>query len=423
MDQLGESKAVVMGGSVAGLLAAAALAECFDRVLVVESHVEARVPQSGHVHGLLSSGWAAMCRLLPKLELRLKAAGVDWVHYGQEFRWNHFGEDKARFEDEMRGPFSSRATLQKAIQEEALTVPNIELIEAKVSGLIGTLGFLEGVMLDDGSEVRADVVVDATGRVSSGQKLLSTLGFAGVPERRYPVDLRYCSLRMRVPQSAGRSWKSLFVVPEPPKTEAGAIFPLEDGSNLVTLSGRAGDRMPASIDEFYQFAERVADPEFVACVSSAEAVGEMKHYRFREALWRDYANAKVPKNFYVLGDALCSLNPLFGQGMTLCALQAVALREHFQKKKTQGSSRYFKSVSRLVGQAWQMTMLEDMRYPEWDEKRGVLAHLMQCYTRRVYQVSCRDPKLNHHLYQVIHLQRPASDLFRPWVLWSLVLGR
>ncbi|WP_018969111.1 FAD-dependent oxidoreductase [Rubritalea marina] len=425
MDPLEEqAQAVVIGSSVAGLLAAAALADRYEQVFVVEPMIAQPLPQAHHVHGLLSSGWEAMQQLLPGLKHRLINERVCWVHYGKEFRWKHFGRDKVGFEDEMVGPFCSRQILQHAIRTEVLSLPNVVVISGRVDALLGSSRKLTGVQLSDGAEITGELVVDASGRQAIGALCLKNQGFADIPETHYPVNLKYSSLRVQAgPQIHHAAWKSLFVIPEAPKTESGAIFPLEDGSFLITLSGRGDDRMPKTVEEWYSFADRVGDAEFSACVAECQPLDEMNHYRFTEALWRQYHKGKVPKNFYAIGDALCSLNPLFGQGMTLCALGALALRDTVQRSGDGASRGYFELVSRAVGQAWNMTKLEDMRYPQWEEQCSPLSKKLQNYTRDVYAVSSQCPRTNFRLYQVIHLQKSVSALFAPWLIRKVLQYR
>ncbi|MFC4995330.1 FAD-dependent monooxygenase [Rubritalea tangerina] len=416
-----EGQAVVIGGSVAGLLAAGVLARHYERVLVIApdgGKQEVREqPQGHHVHGLLSSGWKAMVGIFPGLEKRLRDAGAEWVHFGKEFRWHHFGHVKAGFDALMEGPFMSRACLEGAIRDELLGCDRIDWVGGKVVGLKGESARVKEVVLDDGREIEADLVVDCSGRGTRLPEWLRGVNGEEVSEELIASDLRYCSCRFSRVEVEG--WKALFVIPKPPETRAGAVFPLEDGSWLVTLSGRKGDEMPTDAESFQRYAETLASKEVAEAIREASPLGgSLKHYRFQNSRRYDYGACALPNNLVALGDSVCSFNPLFGQGMTLCALEAEKL-DVWLAMGAERSRAYFELIDPLVDHAWEMVMVEDMRHTGLLGERSLKVKCMQWLTERVYAKTAVDGQLTRILYEVIHFERAATDLCKPQHLWRL----
>ena len=416
----------MIGSSIAGLLSAAVMSGYYAKVILVEADpfmdeksVRKSTPQGHHVHGLLSSGWAGLQQLLPGVERRLKEMGAEWVHFGKEFRWHHFGKFKASFEDLMEGPFMSRTCLEAAVRAEVMALENVEFCSDSVVGLIGESSELSGVRLASGGELTADTVVDASGRASRCPQWLEEIG-ARPPERKtMAAGLRYSSCRFKVPSNHAAEWKALFVIPKPPESMSGAIFPQEDGNWLVTLAGRKMDTMPTKQEEFLKYAKQLGCPDLFEAIQDAEPLSALAHYRFKESRRYLYENIAKPNNLLAIGDSVCSFNPIFGQGMTVCILEALKMSELMERGEC-NSKNYFKSISTVVNHAWEMITVEDMRYPELHSQRSLKVKLMQQLTQRVYDKTSEDGELNKMLFEVIHFLRPATDFCKPWALTRLL---
>lgn len=422
-----EDHVVVIGSSIAGLLSAAAMSPYYSKVILVdndtfggEGTVRKATPQGHHVHGLLSSGWTALQKLLPGVELRLKQMGAEWVHFGKEFRWHHFGKFKANFEDLMEGPFMSRTCLEEAVRAEVTALGNVEFLSDAVVGFIGDSFEISGVRLASGKELNAARVVDASGRASRCPQWLEEIGGKVPRVQTLAAGLRYSSCRFKVAADHGtEKWKALFVIPKPPETMSGAVFPQEDGNWLVTLAGRKKDTMPTNQEEFLEYAKQLGCPDVYEAIKDAEPLSALAHYRFKESRRYFYEKSSMPKNLLAIGDSVCSFNPIFGQGMTVCILEALKMSELIERGECDSQS-YFKSISGIVSHAWEMITVEDMRYPELHSQRSLKIKLMQQLTQRVYEKTSEDGELNKMLYEVIHFKRPATDLCKPWALFRLL---
>ena len=421
-------QAVVVGASIGGLLGAAVLARHFERVVVLDGDcmdgasgkVRKATPQANHVHGLLSSGWSAMQQILPKLENRLRAQGVQWLHFGKELRWHHWGANKAAFDEPMYGPFMSRACLESCLRAEVGELSNVCLREdCAVESLTGGAKRVEGVITKAGETMVADLLLDASGRRGMLLGSLEALGVERPRKETLNAGVRYCSCRFRPDPREPVDWKALFIVPKPPAKRSGAIFPMENGDWLVTLMSSEGDTMPSTHQEFMTFAESLESNDLFQAIRKIKPISSHSYYRYKESRRLFYEERAMPKNLYAIGDAVCSFNPVFGQGMTVCALEAKMLGDLLGKGQLD-AERYFKSISPLVTQAWEMITVEDMRHEEFAKQRSVKIKCMQALTARVYEKASTDAVLNRLLYEVIHFTRPATDLCKPAALLRLL---
>ena len=418
---------MIIGGSIAGLLAAAVLCKHFKKVTLLDGDelkhgIDARkaTPQANHVHGLLNSGWEAVKELFPGVEPELMALGAHNVHFGNEFRWHHFGKVKAQFDEPMYGPFMSRSCLELTLYNRIKTFKNLEVLQqCKVRKVIGSKSKIDGVLTENGDEILADLVLDASGRGSNTAASLVDLGMQPVEKKVLAAGLRYTSARFTPHKDFNPSWKALFVSPKPPISQAAAIFPISKGEWIVTVSGRQKDVMPTTHEEFLKYTEQLQTSEVREALEGATAQSELRHFRYKESRRFYYENAQMPKNLVVMGDALCSFNPIFGQGMTVCAMEALALDKLLSAGDFNSNDFYKEAVS-VVNVAWKMITVEDMRHTHLHDKIPFKVKMMQWFSAKVYDKASICPELNKKFYEVIHFTRPASDLRKLSVLWKVL---
>ncbi|HXG68942.1 MAG TPA: FAD-dependent oxidoreductase, partial [Blastocatellia bacterium] len=250
----GNRHAIVLGGSMAGLLAARVLTDHFDRVTLIERDSfpdgpESRkgVPQGRHAHALLAKGREIVSRLFPDLMTDLVKGGATLVDIGAEARWYHFGGYKVRFQSGMVGPFMSRPFLEWHVRQRVLALKNLSHIDGcEVKGLIATEDCrrVTGVRVerragDDGpATLTADLIVDATGRGSQSPKWLETLGYGRPEENVVKMNAGYTSRIYRRSPEDLHGAKAVFVLPTPPEGKRmGALFPIEGNRWLVSIGG------------------------------------------------------------------------------------------------------------------------------------------------------------------------------------------
>ncbi len=424
--------ALVIGGSVAGLAAAGALARHFERVILVErdDYPESPAPRKGtpqarHVHVLLKQGEAALERLFPGLFAELVTRGGQRVDTAGDARWHYYGGWKARFKSGIEMVSQSRALLEWSLRRRVIALANTELIAGDVHGLHApSPERVRGVSLrrrgrEDAEVVEAELVVDASGRGSRMPHWLESLGVGAPPESEVKVDVGYAS-RFYERTSEPRDWTALLCHPRHPDTRCGVLLPIEDGRWMLTLVGWFGDHPPAGEAEFLAWTKSLAVPDLYEAVRDAKPVSEIALHRFPSNRRRHYERlAALPDGLAVMGDAACSFNPVYAQGMAASALGADALDSLLADEggcKRPGFSRRFQArLARVTDSPWLLATGEDFRSPKAEGPRPAWMPLLGWYTARVHELTWRDPFAAKRFLEVMHLVKRPTALFHPRV--------
>ncbi|MEU1401906.1 FAD-dependent monooxygenase [Streptomyces sp. NPDC005728] len=441
--------AVVLGGSLAGLLAARSLASTGARVTVVERDAlpagpEPRkgLPQARHVHQLWSGGARALEELLPGAIGRLRAAGVSRVPMTTDMvALSPHGWYRRWAESAFMLP-ASRDLLDWVVRQLVLAEGDIELVErAEAVGLAGTDAVVTGVRIrartsreEDAAErtLAADLVVDATGRGSRATRWLTELGLPGPEVREVDSGLVYASRLFRAPEAARKGFPVVNIEPDPQGAgtgRGGVLMPVEDGRWIVTLFGGRGDETPKDADDFARYArEELRHPLIGELLANAEPLTEV-------AITRTTANRRSffermpawPENFVVLGDAVCALNPVYGHGMAVSAQSALAVRDVIRRQGPLGApglSRHIqKAVGRTVRAAWDLAIGADVFYPGATEAGPTLRdRLLSAYVGRLLYTATGNGRVARRVTDVTALQRGAEALLAPSVLVAAAVG-
>jgi 2-polyprenyl-6-methoxyphenol hydroxylase-like FAD-dependent oxidoreductase len=424
-------RAVVIGGSIAGLAAAGALARHFERVTLIErdAYPETPAPRKGtpqarHVHVLLKQGEVAIERLFPGFFADLVARGGQRVDTAGDARWFYFGGWKARFKSGIEMVSQSRALLEWSLRRRVVALPNTEFVAGDVQGLDApTPGRVRGVRVrrrDEAAEaLEADLVVDASGRGSRMPHWLEELGCGAPPESEVKVDVGYAS-RFYLRTDAPRDWTALLCHPRHPDTRCGVLLPIEDGRWMLTLVGWFGDHPPAAEGPFLAWAKSLAVTDLYEAVKDAEPVSDVALHRFPSNRRRHFERLPaLPDGVVVLGDAACSFNPVYAQGMATGALGATALDALLEEENggaRPGFSRRFQArLARVTDSPWLLATGEDFRSPKAEGPRPAFMPLLGWYTARVHELTWRDPFAAKRFLEVMHLVRRPSALFHPRV--------
>jgi 2-polyprenyl-6-methoxyphenol hydroxylase-like FAD-dependent oxidoreductase len=425
-------RALVIGGSFAGLWAARVLSDYFDQVTVVERDLlphgpasRSGVPQDRHVHVLLQRGAVIMGRLFPGIEAELVAEGAHRVDLVADALAKIRGEWLQRFPSDKITYACSRVLLESIVRRRVSGLPNVELVgRAKVEALVESGGRVTGVRVhwkdrDETSIELADLVVDASGRTSKTVEWLAELGYGKVDETVIDVRLAYAGRRYRAPTDAPLQWQVMLIGQEPPqRSRAGVIYSEEHGVWMVMVAGILGDYPPTDPEGFVAFAAGV-DPDLYAAIRTAEPIGEPFGYRRTENRFRHYEKmARWPERFVVIGDAVCGFNPVYGQGMTVGAMAAEALGRELARAGGQldgFAARFQRLYPKIVAPAWLLATSADL---EWLERTGtptVGERVTRWYLPMVLDTVPADRKVQETFFEVQNLMAPATVLFRPGV--------
>ena len=442
-------RAIVIGGSMAGLLTARVLATHFAQVDLVEKDLlpdepkpRKGVPQGQHPHVLLAQGRLTLETYYPGLTQELIDRGAIPGDIGESVRWFHLGGYKKTFTSGLKGLLMSRPLLEAEVRRRTLQLPNISLRSgyAVRELLTDTSHTVTGVSLEPiektgspkrldatrsgAAPERADLVVDASGRGSACLRWLEALGYAPPPEEAINIDLSYATRIYRRPESHSAEPLAYAISSEPPHSKrAGLIVPVEGNRWMVTLSGMSGDACPLDEAGFLAFAQSLGAPDIYEQIRRAEPLSTVQRYRFPSSRRRHFEQLQTfPEGFLVIGDAVCSFNPLFGQGMTSAILQAQVLDGCLRNRTTLKGlwKPYFNRINQIVTIPWQAVASEDFRYPEVQGRRPAIWALQNSYAEAIHRTSHRDTVVYHAFLEVMNLIRPPQSLLRPAILWRII---
>lgn len=434
---------LVLGGGLAGSLAAAALAQHVDEVTVVERDrlpleplPRKGLPQGRHVHTLMSTGARAIDSLLPGTTEALLAAGAQYLDVPRRLLALTSGGWRPR-EGELQYVIgTSRALLDWTVRQRLLAGGRVRFVEGTDAvGLLGDAGRVIGARIRDRrtrrhDSVLADFVVDATGRGSASATWLAALGLPAVTEEVIGPGIAYATRIFRAPDSAGEDFPGVNIAADLAADRysgAGVLVPVENGQWIVTLSGVIGGDPPVDTEGFTAFAHKLRHPLLGELMARAEPLCEP--FGFRVAVNRRLrydSMERWPERFVVLGDAACEFNPVYGHGMIIAARGAVALHNGIRRHGLGPATARLvqRAVTGCGEDAWQLTTGQDTRVlcGLTGERPDLSTRLRYRFLDRMMRSSTSRPAITAAQYEVFVLAKPARSLLAPRVIFDTLRG-
>ncbi|MGC5015795.1 FAD-dependent oxidoreductase [Streptosporangium sp. DT93] len=447
--------AVVIGASIGGLLAARALTGRYAKITLVdrdllpdEATARRGVPQGRQLHILLARGREVFEELLPGLSEELARLGAPLIDLHDQVHWYNDGHRMHRAPSELRAFGVSRPLLEHAVRARVTALPGVSILPGhEVVGLTVTPGSqrVEGVRVRPRttgtsepitepiteSVIGADLVVDAAGRASRTPVWLRELGYECAPEEQVRVDITYVTRNYRRESHHldGLSGVLTNAVPALPRT--GIVAAQEEDRFAVVLAGMLGEEPPTDDEGLARYATSLAAPQIGEVVRSAVPLDAPVRMRFPASTRRRYERLRsFPDGYLVVGDALCSFNPLYGQGMTVAALQARLLADLLTRKGDRKDGRgdkriarrFFRGAARIIDAPWSISVGTDLRFPEVKGRRTPKVRLVNAYVHRLHAAATADPVLGAAFLRVLNLIDAPARLLTPKIMLRVLRG-
>ena len=421
--------AVVAGASMAGLLAARVLAEHYTHVTVVDRDTLTEgpdrprrgVPQGCHLHALLGRGQQALEELLPGLTEELAGRGAPLGDQLGDARMYFGGHLMARSRSGLPLLCPSRPLLEDVVRARVAATPGVGVVARCELVALDTSADRRRVT---GARVRhdgraeeampADLVVDATGRGSRVPTWLAALGLPAPAAERVKIGLGYASRVYRAHPAALAGDLGIVRAPVPPRGRGGGLAVVEGDRWMVTLIGVLGDHPPIDPAGFLDFACSLPGSDIGDAIATAEPLDDPVPFRFPASVRRRYERLqRFPERLLVLGDAFCSFNPIYGQGMTVAALEALALRDQLRRRRPPQPATFHRHVARIVDAPWKLVVGGDLAFPGVEGRRTPETRVLGAYVDRLHAAAATDADLAAAFLRVAALVDPPTALMNP----------
>ena len=429
--------AIVIGSSMAGLLAARALSERFEQVTVLErdclpENPEPRkgVPQGRHAHALLAAGLNSLESLFPGMTQTLIQAGALSGDAAASIRWFQFGGYKVRSHSGITGLCLSRPLIESTVYGAVKNLPNVSFVEtcsvialttspdkSKVTGV--------QVSLDDYEifeNLDADLVVDASGRGSLAPNWLEDLGYAKPIQSIIKISVGYTTRTYRRHSSdLGGDIAAILAPKAPEQKRAGVMLAMEGNRWMLTIAGTLGNHAPSDEAGFLEVVKNLPAPDIYNVIKNAEPLSSIVTFKYPHNQRRHYEKlTRFPEGLLVFGDALCSFNPIYGQGMTVAALEALALLEESRAELDGLAKRFFARAATIIETPWTIAVGEDLRYPEVEAPRSPAVKFINWYIGKVHIASRTDTVVCNAFHKVSNLLEAPPSLFAPSIVARVI---
>jgi 2-polyprenyl-6-methoxyphenol hydroxylase-like FAD-dependent oxidoreductase len=427
--------ALVLGGSIAGMIAARVLADHADEVWIVEPDlledapaIRRGAPHSSQAHNLLGKGRTVIEQLLPGIVRQMVREGGQLINSGPAgAQWVLNGRPKIP----VRGGSVvsvSRPFLEWHIRRRVLALPNVALVKGTATGLTATGDRVDGALVRppgaaDSVRHPAHLVVDATGRSSRLSDWLGRHGYPAPEKRRMTLDLGYATCLFHRPPGqrlGGHVAVYSFYTPSQAHNGPSSMTPIE-GDRWLTLVSGYGDRRPGrDLGEFLARCRANPATPLQLLPDACEPASEVYVHRFPESIRRDFdLLPRFPAGLVAVGDAVASFNPTYGQGISAAALHGVALADWLSEPGAVDTPAhpYFRRVREVVDDAWRFSAAQDCYLPHVDAPKPFGWRLRRGLAEAVQSATVTDEVVHRAFLEVVNMTAAPDRLRRPEILW------
>lgn len=425
-----QDRAIVIGGSMAGLLAARVLSEHYKDVVIIERDdlsVEGQnrrgVPQGRHAHAILAGGLNVIEELFPGISDELVSRGAIPSDPLNDGRWFMEGNDLKRVPSGTCAIMLSRPLLEDGVRRRTRDIANVRILDDHAVRELITEGERVTGLTTDREAIAADLVVDASGRGSRAPKWLKSLGFNPPPEESVEVQLVYTTRIFRRHQCHMNGDSFVVVPPTPEGKRGGVALSKENDEWIVTLFGHFGNQAPSDLEGFIEYARTLPAPHIFELLQSAAPVGDAAVMHYPASVRRRYEKVdRSPDGFIVFGDAICSFNPVYGQGMSSAALQSNALLDSLRYGSADLAARFYRAAAKVIDNPWSIAVGTDLRMAETNGLRGPDVRLINWYMSKLHRRGHDNADAALAFIRVAQLLEPPTSLMRPGMALRVLIS-
>ncbi|MEQ8676376.1 MAG: FAD-binding protein [Aggregatilineales bacterium] len=433
-----EQKAIIIGGGMAGLFTARVLSDFFDEVVIIERDIYPEeaiwrngVPQERHVHTLLAKGRELLEDLYPGIDAKFEALGAPLYTWGNDTHVLTTGGKVGKVKTDVYGRGLSRTLLEYVVRCRTQRIANIQFhTNTEVRQLLVEHDSVTGCMVQnretgETQAIYADLIVDASGRYSKTSEWLADAGYPAPPETIVDPKMGYATRWYQLPEEVELEIPAVLIQPGiiPDLYRGAAAAVLENRQVVITLAGMNGDYPPTEEQAFLDYARSLPDSTVANWIETLSPVSPIAGFRAVNRL-RHYGRAKYyPEHFIATGDAVCALDPIYGQGMTVALLHVNALKTLLEKSSSMEgfANRFHRKLAKVNLVPWLMAASEDRRYPLTEgDKPTMFDNLAHRYIVQLFLATPHDPVVARTLLRVLHMLQHPLYLIHPRVLWGIV---
>ncbi|SEC18055.1 glutamate synthase subunit beta [Paenibacillus sp. GP183] len=435
-------KAIVIGGGIAGKLTARVLSEFFQEVVILESDKELKgpmsrkgAPQGKHLHALLHAGEYGLESLYPGITNKMLSSGAIKIDSTKDLAWFHHGVWKLRYGGEYTSILQTRPHLEWHIEQCTKEIPNVSFRYNQIVAnyLINKEGHqIYGVEVKDSDSkieaISADLIIDASGVSSFSSRWLGQNGYI-IPEEKVHIGLTYVSKLYNLPENKRRDWYIKLIYPNPSQEKiGGTISRIEGNSYICTLIGYQNEIQETEIaaeNGFLKLSQKLPALDIYNELKEGVALSEESIYKVPHIAWKRLDKVKnLPNGLLLIGDAVCRIDPVFGQGMSIAVLQVLALQKQFQMGKDTSLPKIItssqKKFAQIIYPVWNMVISEDYRFPDMKGQKPLGLSIKQWFVKKIYLLSSHDQRVYSSFIKVMNLVQPATILFHPSVILKVI---